>query len=196
MDNWQKYQLPLAAGIFLVVLCIVFLLDHFRTIAQQELSLTIQRQQLQIQALQAEMKQRAIKQFTQNDAINDVNNDDELAIPDVKYWGMMRVGSSTKALIEINHHQKLLKVGQEVDDGWLVKNFDQELIWFESKQVDCNLYNMLCHLHIPFRFPVALYSSKAGRALQQGQYLTDSHCLRVLLAELHQMRILFGDAID
>lgn len=134
LDNWQKYQLPLAVGIFLGVLCIVFLLDHFQTIAQQELSLTIQRQQLQIQALQVELKHRSIKQVAQSDAGNDSNSDDELAVPDIKYWGMMRVGASTKALIEVNHHQKLLKVGQEVDDGWLVKNFDQELIWFESKQ--------------------------------------------------------------
>jgi hypothetical protein len=47
---------------------------------------------------------------------------------------MMRVGSSTKALIEINQIQKLLKVGEEIDAGWQVKSFDQELISVESKQ--------------------------------------------------------------
>ncbi len=134
LNNWQKYQLPLVAGTFFGMLCVVILLDYFRAIAQQDLSLAIQRQQLQIQALQVEVKHRSIKQVAQSDAANDSNNDDELAVPDIKYWGMMRVGSSTKALIEINHQQKLLKVGQEVDDDWVVKNFDQELIWLESKQ--------------------------------------------------------------
>lgn len=134
LNNWQKYQLPLVAGTFFGMLCVVILLDYFRAIAQQELSLAIQRQQLQIQALQVEVKHRSIKQVAQSDAANDLNHDDELAVPDIKYWGMMRVGSSTKALIEINHQQKLLKVGQEVDDDWIVKNFDQELIWLESKQ--------------------------------------------------------------
>lgn len=134
LNNWQKYQLPLVAGIFFGTLCVVILLDYFRAIAQQDLSLAIQGQQLQIQALQAEMRHRSIKQVTQSNTANDLNNDDELAVSDIKYWGMMRVGSSTKALVEINHQSKLLKVGQEVDDDWVVKNFDQELIWLESKQ--------------------------------------------------------------
>lgn len=134
LGNWQKYQLPLVAGTFIAGFCAIFLLDYFRAIKLDDLSLAIQRQQIQIQSLQVEINRRAIKQVNHSDADVELNSAEESAVPDVKYWGMMRVGASTKALIEINHNQKLLKVGQEVDGGWLVKNFDQELIWLESRQ--------------------------------------------------------------
>ena len=134
LDNWQKYQIAILAGAFLSMLCVVFALDHFRTIAIDELSVVIQRQQLQIQALQLSLQSPSKIPIQLNNEQNELGQDDERQAPDIKYWGMMRVGSSTKALIEINQSQKLVKVGEEVDEGWLLKGFDQEFISLESKQ--------------------------------------------------------------
>ena len=134
LDNWQKYQVPILAGAFLTILCVVFALDHFRTIATDELSVVIQRQQLQIQALQLSLQSPSKIPIQLNNEQNELGQDDERQAPDIKYWGMMRVGSSTKALIEINQSQRLVKVGEEVNEDWLLKGFDQEFISFESKQ--------------------------------------------------------------
>ncbi len=134
LDNWHKYQVPILAGVFLAILCVVFALDHFRTIATDELSVVIQRQQLQIQALQMGLQSSSKTTIQPSNEQNESSHDDERQTLDIKYCGMMRVGSSTKALIEINQSQKLVKVGEEVDEGWLLKSFDQEFISFESKQ--------------------------------------------------------------
>jgi hypothetical protein len=134
LDNWHKYQVPILAGVFLAILCVVFALDHFRTIATDELSVVIQRQQLQIQSLQLSLQSPSKTPIQPSNEQNESSHDDERHTLDIKYWGMMRVGSSTKALIEINQSQKLVKVGEEVDEGWLLKGFDQEFISLESKQ--------------------------------------------------------------
>jgi hypothetical protein len=131
---WKRYQLPIFAGAFLSIFCAVFTLDYFRTIALEELTLAIQRQQSQIQSLQTSLQGTTKISVELGNGQNDSSRDDEPVMPEIKYWGMMRVGPSTKALIEINQHQKLLKVGEEVDEVWLVKSFDQDLISFESKQ--------------------------------------------------------------
>ena len=134
LDNWHKHQPLILGGVFLSMLCVVFALDHFRTIAIDELSVLIQRQQLQIQALQLSLQSPSKIPIQLNNEQNELGQDDERQAPDIKYWGMMRVGSSTKALIEINQSQRLVKVGDEVDEDWLLKGFDQEFISLESKQ--------------------------------------------------------------
>ena len=134
LDNWQKYQIAILAGVFLTILCLVFALDHFRAIAIKELSVVNQRQQLEIQALQLHLQGSPSAPIQLSNQQNESNQDDAREAPDIKYWGMMRIGSSTKALIEINQSQKLLQAGEEVDEGWLLKSFDQEFISFESKQ--------------------------------------------------------------
>ena len=134
LDNWHKHQPLILGGVFLSMLCVVFALDHFRTIAIDELSVVIQRQQLQIQALQMGLQSSSKTTIQPSNEQNESSHDDERQTLDIKYWGMMRVGSSTKALIEMNQSQKLVKVGEEVDEGWLLKSFDQEFISFESKQ--------------------------------------------------------------
>ena len=65
LDNWQKYQIAILAGTFLAILCVVFALDHFRTIATDELSVVIQRQQLQIQALQMGLQSPSMNKTNQ-----------------------------------------------------------------------------------------------------------------------------------
>lgn len=134
LNIWQKHQFLILGGVFLSIFCIVFTLDYLRAIAFEDLSMALQRQQLQIQSLQLSLQGATKTPVELGDGRSDSSQDDEQAIPDIKYWGMMRVGSSTKALIEINQLQKLLKVGEEIDAGWQVKSFDQELISFESKQ--------------------------------------------------------------
>ena len=131
---WQKHQLLILGGVFLSIFCIVFTLDYLRAIAFKELSMALQRQQLQIQSLQLGLQDARKVSVELGDAQSNSSRDDEQVIPDIKYWGMMRVGSSTKALIEINQLQKLLRVGDEINAGWLLKSFDQEFISFESKQ--------------------------------------------------------------
>ena len=133
-DIWQKHQFLIIGGGFLSIFCIVFMLDYLRAIAFEELSMALQRQQLQIQSLQLGLQDARKVSVELGDAQSNSSRDDEQVIPDIKYWGMMRVGSSTKALIEINQSQRLVKVGEEVDEGWQVKSFDQELISFESEQ--------------------------------------------------------------
>jgi len=131
--NCQKYQLPLTGGAFAVVLFSAFALDYLQAIAIQDLSSAIQSQQRQIQVLQVEVKSREIKQ-TELMNTNTLTGDDELVAPVITYWGLMRASTTTKALIEVNQEQRLLKVGQAVGDGWFIKYFDQEHLQLESKQ--------------------------------------------------------------
>lgn len=133
LHNWQKYQLPLTGGAFAVVLSSVLVLDYLQAIAIQDLISAIQGQQRQIQALQLEVKSREVKQAELINT-NTLTGDDELAAPVITYWGLMRAGTSTKALVEVNQEQRLLKAGQAVGDGWFIKHFDQEHLQLESKQ--------------------------------------------------------------
>jgi hypothetical protein len=134
LNIWQKHQFLILGGAFLSIFCIVFTLDYLRAITLEDLSVAVQRQQQQIQSIQLGLQATTKTPIELENGRSDSSRDDEQSIPDIKYWGMMRVGSSTKALIEINQLQKLLKVGEEIDAGWQVKSFDQELISVESKQ--------------------------------------------------------------
>ena len=134
LNIWQKHQFLILGGVFLSIFCIVFTLDYLRAIAFEELSMALQRQQLQIQSLQLGLQDARKVSVELGDAQSNSSRNDEQVIPDIKYWGMMRIGSSTKALIEINQLRKLLRVGDEIDAGWQVRSFDQGLISFESKQ--------------------------------------------------------------
>ena len=134
LDMWQKYQLPIIASLFLFQLVFVLAFDYYRMISIQDLGVNIEHQQAQIHSLQAELRERSMKESELDASDHALNPAIDLAVPDIKYWGMMGIGSTTKALIEINHTQKLLKAGQAIDDEWQLKYFDQEHMHLESKE--------------------------------------------------------------